>query len=206
MKIRILFAFLALLSFAGVYAQEPLVSDELKTKRQVTDAEKDYAKNLSVNVTAQVFANSGSRMFRGVGFNQSVDLDYHIDLSPKATLTIGGNLSNTTFRGNNYFNGNVHALLDYRFNDHFNAWFYAQKSFQNNQAPFWLSNYDNNVDRIGGGARYTFKPGSFIEINVEASRYNGPRYFGYGPGYWGYGSGFGGYSPAYWGYGPGYWY
>lgn len=206
MKTKLYLTLLVLLSSVGLMAQEPLVSDDLKPGRKVTEAEKDYAKNLDVNISAQVFANSGSKMFRGVGFTQSVDLDYHMDISSKARLTVGGNLSNTTFRGNNYFYGNVRALLEYHPNEHWDAWFYGQKSFQNKQMPFWMRNYEDNVDRIGGGARYTFKPGSYIEVNLEASRYNGPSYWGYGPWGYGYGPRMWGYRPAYGGYYPGYWY
>ena len=53
-------------------------------------------KGLNVNLSASVFANLGRGYSHSAGFTQDVSLMYVTDLSPKATLAIGGYINNVT--------------------------------------------------------------------------------------------------------------
>ena len=56
-------------------------------------------KGLNVNLSASVFANLGRGYSHSAGFTQDVSLMYVTDLSPKATLAIGGYINNVTYSG-----------------------------------------------------------------------------------------------------------
>lgn len=99
-------------------------------------------KGLNVNLSASVFANLGRGYSHSAGFTQDVSLMYVTDLSPKATLAIGGYINNVTYSGSNYTTAGVNALFNYRFNDHWSAYFFVQKAFNSgNFAPWAIGNY-----------------------------------------------------------------
>lgn len=99
-------------------------------------------KGLNVNLSASVFANLGRGYSHSAGFTQDVSLMYVTDLSPKATLAIGGYINNVTYSGSNYTTAGVNALFNYQFNDHWSAYFFVQKAFNSgNFAPWAIGNY-----------------------------------------------------------------
>ena len=99
-------------------------------------------KGLNVNLSASVFANLGNGYGHGAGFVQDVSLMYVTNLSKKATLAVGGYINNVTYSGSNYTTAGVNALFNYRFNDHWSAYFFVQKAFNSgNFAPWAIGNY-----------------------------------------------------------------
>lgn len=146
-------------------------------------------KGLNVNLGTSVFANFGKGVNHGAGFTQDVALQYVTNLSPKATLAVGGYLNNTIWDGSNYTAAGITALLGYRFNEHWSAYAFVQKAFtsSNYGRMGWFSpyyggfgyghpwgyglhayGYDRRMmDRIGGGVRYEWGNHNSIEIQVE---------------------------------------
>lgn len=151
-------------------------------------------KGLNVNLGASVFASFGGGSRSGAGFTQDINLLYLTDLSPKATLAVGGYLSNIIWGGDNYTVAGLTALLNYRFNEHWSAYAFVQKAFSSNNMSPWRSVYpygryayygsmhpwgyggpywaldSRMMDRFGAGVRYDFKNNSYIQIQVEVDR------------------------------------
>ena len=152
-------------------------------------------KGLNVNFSTSVFANFGGGSHHGAGFTQDIALQYVTNLSPKATLAIGGYFNNLTWGGDNYTSAGITALLGYRFNEHWSAYAFVQKAFtSNNYAqlglchPYWggygygfaqplgfgyapYYGYNSRMmDRIGGGVRYEWGNHNTLEIQVEVDR------------------------------------
>ena len=152
-------------------------------------------KGLNVNVGTSVFSNWGGGHHYGTGFTQDISLMYVTNLSPKATLAIGGYLGNTTWHGNNYTTAGINAMLGYRFDEHWSAYAFVQKAFTSNNVerlgwygrgyyPMGMYGYgrygfapyygvdQRYMDRIGAGLRYEW--GKYnqnsIQIQVEVDR------------------------------------
>ncbi len=104
-------------------------------------------KGLNVNLSASAFASFGHGYGHGAGFSQDVSLMYVTNLSPKATLAVGGYVNHLTYRGDNYFVGGVNAVLGYQFNEHWSAYAFVQKAFTSDNfsqglgygSPYWGS-------------------------------------------------------------------
>ena len=126
-------------------------------------------KGLNVNEGASVFAQFGKGARHGAGFTQDVSLMYVTNLSPKATLAVGGYFNNMTWGGDNYTSAGISALLGYRFNEHWSAYAFVQKAFtSDNMAQLGL------YDPYWGGYGYGY-----------------PYGLGYGYGPYGLGMGYG---------------
>lgn len=130
-------------------------------------------KGLNVNIGASAFASFGHGPYRGAGFSQDVSLMYVENLSPKATLAVGGYLNHLTYRGDNYFVGGVNAVFSYQFDDHWSAYAFVQKAFPSN-------NYSNFYGSPHWGAYSPWQ----MAYGYAPMMYGG---YGYGMGSWGYG-------------------
>lgn len=161
-------------------------------------------KGLNVNLGTSVFANFGKGVNHGAGFTQDVALQYVTNLSPKATLAVGGYLNNTIWDGSNYTAAGITALLGYRFNEHWSAYAFVQKAFTSNNYgqlgwynPYWGGYYPGYfaggfpyggrlgggaypaMDRFGAGLRYEWGEHNYIQIQVEVDHMPNQRGFGY---------------------------
>ncbi len=83
----------------------------------------------------------------------------------------------------NFRDAGLSAIIDYRFNDHWEAYIYAQKSLASNASGFRYGRYypfyafdmfANRGDRIGAGLRYNFNESTWIELQVDFSEYQNP--------------------------------
>lgn len=152
-------------------------------------------KGLNVNIGTSVSANWGGSHYLGTGFTQDVSLMYVTNLSPKATLAVGGYLSNTTWHGSNYTAAGINALFGYRFDEHWSAYAFVQKAFTSHNVHtvgtygyygypymgyagfpyggiYGSSFYDGRfggasryMDRIGAGLRYEW--GKYNQNSIE---------------------------------------
>ena len=151
-------------------------------------------KGLNVNLGASVSAGFGSGAVGGAAFTQDVNLMYVTQLSPKASLAVGGYLSNTLWNSSNYTVAGLTAMLNYRFNEHWSAYAFVQKAFTSGNISPWRAVYpfghyggyygmgawgrpvgywaldSRMMDRFGAGVRYDFNNHSFIQIQVEVDR------------------------------------
>lgn len=111
-------------------------------------------KGLNVNVGASVFANFGDGYGHGAGFTQDISLMYVTNLSPKATLAVGGYFNNMIFGGSNYTTAGINAMFGYRFNEHWSAYAFVQKAFtSDNFSPFMMgyNSFGYGFGRYGMG-------------------------------------------------------
>jgi hypothetical protein len=124
--------------------------------------------NLSVDLSA--FATFGHNVPHRGGFGERLTATYLANITDKLWIAAGGYIQNTNWGGDNYRDGGLYAVLGYKFNEHWEAYIYGQKSIANNYGSMY-----NRYDYYGCA----------------------PGYFGYLPGVMGYGYGYGGlYGPA----------
>ena len=163
-------------------------------------------KGLNVQLGASVFTQFGKGAHHGVGFQQNIALMYAAPITNKLSVAVGGYLNNINFAGDNWRDAGLQAVLGYRFNDHWEAYVYGQKSITsniNNRLRYSLSDgwygggtggfggfsqnfygmpsyslYDltNLGDRIGATVRYNFNNNMSIEVSVENRWLPTPRY------------------------------
>ena len=123
-----------------------------------------------------------------------------ISKDQKLWLAAGGYLQNMNWGGDSYRDGALYAALGYRFNEHWEAWVYGQKSIASNYGRY----YDRygymgygfpgrfgmyypmssgigmpGADVIGAAVKYNFNPKFSIQLNVEGVWYHnqGLQYF-----------------------------
>ena len=125
-------------------------------------------KGLNVNVGASVFASFGKHAARGAGFQQNISAMYAMPLTDKLSIAVGGYLNNVWWQRNNYRDAGINGVLSYRFNEHWEAYLYGQKSFlDKNRIPWPLYDMSELGDRIGAAVRYNVNPSFSIQVSVE---------------------------------------
>ncbi len=131
--------------------------------------DRNLHEGLNVNLGASVFASFGRHSYRGAGFQQNVSLMYATPLSNKLSLAVGGYMNNLNWHHNNWRDAGLSAVLGYRFDEHWEAYLYGQKSLTSNRRFMPLPLYDmsNLGDRIGAAVKYNFSPSFSIQVSVE---------------------------------------
>lgn len=122
---------------------------------------------LNMNLGASVFGSWGGGSYLGTGFSQDVSLMYAVPLSKKMSLAIGGYFNNTFFAHDSFRDAGISAVLGYRFNEHWEAYLYGQKSLVKKPFPMPLYGMGYVGDRIGAAVRYNVNPTMSVEVNVE---------------------------------------
>ena len=137
---------------------------------------------INMNLGTSVFGSWGGSKYLGTGFTQDISMMYAMPLSSKLSLAVGGYFSNMFFAHDSYRSAGLSGVLSYRFNDHWEAYVYGQKSLveTSRQIPLWgMGNYG---DRIGAGVIYHVDPTLSFEVNVEymhlPDRF-APKYYDY---------------------------
>lgn len=125
-------------------------------------------KGLNVSVGASVFASFGKNAPHGVGFSQDISALYAVPLTKKLSLAVGGYLDNVNWRGGNYHDAGLTAVLGYRFDEHWEAYIYAQKSLVNNyNMPVSMYGINNVGDKVGAAVRYNFNKNFSMQVSFE---------------------------------------
>lgn len=132
-------------------------------------------RGLNVNLGASVFAQFGKHAYHGAGFGQSISAMYAMPLDQNLSLAVGGYFNNMSWAHNSFRDAGLTAVLGYRFNEHWEAYIYGQKSLANNQPmplPLYYMHSHGGLqsglgDRIGAAVRYNFNPSFSIEVSVE---------------------------------------
>ena len=155
---------------------------------------------MSVDLSA--FATFGKNLPHHGGLAQRLSATYLAPLSKdnKLWLAAGGYLQNINWGGDSYRDGALYAALGYRFNEHWEAWIYGQKSVASNYGSFYNRygymgyGYPGRfgmyypmasgigmpgADVIGAAVKYNFNPSFSIQLNVEGVWYHrqGFQYF-----------------------------
>lgn len=89
---------------------------------------------LNMQIGASVFAQFGKGAHSGAGFQQNIALMYAMPVSDKLSIAVGGYLNNINYAGDNWRDAGLSAVVGYRFNEHWEAYVYGQKSIVNNIA------------------------------------------------------------------------
>lgn len=132
---------------------------------------------LNVSLSASVFTGFGKNAPKGAGFGQTISAMYAMPLTDRLTLAVGGYLNNTFWQGDSYREGGISALIDYRFNDHWDAYAYAHKSIlSSNMMPMPLYDMGHLGDRIGVGVNYTVNPSFSVGLSFETVKYKNPSF------------------------------
>ena len=130
----------------------------------------DLHRGLNVNLGASVFTGFGKYAPSGAGFSQNVSGMYALPFNDKLSLAIGGYFLNADWGGRNLRDAGLSAVLGYKFNDHWEAYLYGQKSLMRPKVPFPYYNMMDLGDRLGAALKYNFSPSFYIQLSVEGRR------------------------------------
>lgn len=140
----------------------------------------DLHEGLNVNLGLSAFTSFGKNSFSG--WSQRISGMYAHAVNDKLSFAVGGYMNNISSGRGGLRDAGITAMLNYRVDEHWEAYVYAQKSFVDNNSSFfgmrspfyspYYPLYDMGYfgDRIGGGIRYNFNEHTSIEVNFEWSR------------------------------------
>lgn len=139
----------------------------------------DLHEGLNMNLGLSAFTSFGGYRFSGTA--ERISAMYAKPLNNKLSLAVGGYFNNINSNFGSIREAGVTAILDYRFNDHWEAYIYGQKSLVSNDysrfrfgayTPYYMyAPMENIGDRIGAGVRYHFNESTYIELQVDWSNY-----------------------------------
>ena len=154
-------------------------------------------RGLNASIDFSVMAAFGKHAPHGAGFAQQINATYLAPLGKHGWLATGGYLQHLNWDGANVTSGGLYAELGYRFNDHWAAYVYGQKSLVNSGLKsypayyasgmgyygrgfdFYGTPYYNNIgDKIGAAIRWTPNPTFSLQLSVEKNWYPSGNYYG----------------------------
>lgn len=96
-------------------------------------------KGLNLSVDLSAFATFGKHVPHRGGFTQTIEAAYLAPLTKdnKLWMALGGYMSNVNYGGDSYHDGGVYGILDYRINEHWDAYVYGQLSIGNNHGSLY---------------------------------------------------------------------
>lgn len=128
----------------------------------------DLHRGLNINIGASVFAILGKHSpYKGAGFGQNISAMYAVPLTGKLSFAAGGYLNNMYWAHSSYRDAGVNAVLGYKFDEHWEAYLYGQKSLTNKRMPMPLYDMSSLGDRVGAAVRYNFNPNFSIQVSVS---------------------------------------
>ncbi len=124
---------------------------------------------LNVSLGASVFTSFGRHNRLGSGFSQSAALMYASPLTNRLSLAVGGYFNTVNWSHGRFNDAGLTAVLGYRFDEHWEAYLYGQKSLAPDRrfVPLPLYEMSDIGDRIGAAVRYNVSPSFSIQVNVE---------------------------------------
>ena len=139
----------------------------------------DLHQGLNMSLGASVFTGFGKYAPSGAGFSQNVSGMYALSFNDKLSLAFGGYFLNADWGGRNLRDAGLNAVLGYKFNDHWEAYLFGQKSLMSPKVPWPYYDPMEFGDRLGAAVRYNFNPSFSIQLSVEGRKqsYAFPPYF-----------------------------
>jgi len=134
----------------------------------------DWSLHRGLNASLTAAAIFGFGHNAGTGFANSLSVMYADNITPKLSFAIGGYASFFDYAGRQMKDAGLTAMLNYRFDEHWEAALFAQKSvLQPNVPPhlYWMSDVG---DKIGAAVHYHFNPSLSIGLSVWHESY--PRH------------------------------
>ena len=130
----------------------------------------DLHQGLNMSLGASVFSGFGKYAPSGAGFAQNVSGMYALPFNDKLSLAFGGYFLNADWGGRNLRDAGLNAVLGYKFNDHWEAYLYGQKSLMRPKVPWPYFDPMEFGDRLGAALKYNFNPSFSIQLSVEGRR------------------------------------
>lgn len=134
----------------------------------------DLHRGLNVNVGLSVFCAFGKGAPKGAGFGQDVSLYYAVPLTSKLSFALGGWVSHASWMSDSYTDAGLSGVLDYRFDEHWEAYVYGRKSIVSKPMPYRLAMMQDLGDRIGAAVKYNFSPSFSVQVSVSAGKMKSP--------------------------------
>ena len=129
-------------------------------------------RGLNLSLGASVFAQFGKHARGGVGFSQQISALYAVPLTSRLSLAVGGYMDRVQWHHQTAHDAGLTAVLGYQFDEHWEAYLYAQKSLvSNHHMPYYLYDMGAFGDRIGAAVKYNFNPSTYIQVSVEHVKY-----------------------------------
>ena len=143
---------------------------------------------LNIDVGLSAFASFG-KYGSGAGFSQQLSATYLTPLNDRLWLAAGGYGANTSWHGGSWRSAGIYAMLGYRFDEHWEATLYAEKTLVGNNvryryrlyptvagygvgSPFLPYSYTAPDERIGASLTYHFTPAFSMSLSVEKGWYD----------------------------------
>lgn len=106
--------------------------------------------------------------FKGASFFSDVSLVYAKQLSKHWSFALGGTLSRFKFFNDNVFAGDLFAIGNYKFNDHWSASLYASYyHMPDGMNMYNFSMLNDQCARIGGEVTYKFNEKFAVSVGVS---------------------------------------
>lgn len=121
-----------------------------------------------LNVSLSASAIFGLGKHSGSGFANSAAVMYAGQLMPKLSFSIGGYSSFLDYGHHQMKDAGLTAMLNYRFDEHWEAGIFAQKSMMQPRMPlhnmWWLG--EDFGDKIGAMVKYNVNPNFSFQLSV----------------------------------------
>ena len=131
-------------------------------------------RGLNLSIGASVFATFGKH-FHSTGFGQNITAMYATPLNNRLTLAVGGYFNNIYWNSTPCRDAGLSAVLGYRFDEHWEAYIYGQKSIMNNRMPMPIYDMSDIGDRIGAAVRYNINENMSIQVSVSTGETHHPH-------------------------------
>ena len=126
----------------------------------------DWALHSGLNASLSLSATVGLGSDSGSGFAQTLALMYARELVPRLSVAVGGYYSHFNWGPAQFNDAGITAVLGYRFNEHWEAYLFGQKSVATPRMPAPLYMLGDFGDKIGAEVRYNVSPSFSIGVSV----------------------------------------
>ena len=138
-----------------------------------------WHKGLNVDLSLSVMTQFGKNRLHGAGFGQRLNATYLTPLTNKLWLAAGVTINQILWSGDSYRQGAIHAVLGYKFNEHWEAYAWVQKQVASNigrglyypRMGYYPALIGQDIygygDRIGGAVKYNVNSNFSLQISIE---------------------------------------
>ena len=126
----------------------------------------DWELHPGLNASLSAAAIFGFGNNAGSGFANSMAVAYAGNITRKLSYSIGGYTSFLDYANHAMKDVGLTAMLNYRFNEHWEAALFAQKSILQPKVPPYLYWMNDVGDKIGAAVRYNINPSFSIGLSV----------------------------------------
>lgn len=136
----------------------------------------DLHKGLNVNLGFRAMMEFGKNSLSGVGFGENVAMIFADNFKrvPKLSYGVGIYMDNVNWGNSTSRAAGLTAMMGYQLNDNWSTFMYLQKNLvhsNNFRLPWYYHGAEVAKDAIGAAIRYSFSPGTYIQLNIECNKY-----------------------------------